>query len=329
MSFEFRPAKRENVPLLIGLAGGTGSGKTMSGMLLAKGLAGGQRFAVIDTEAGRAKHYAGEFDFDHADLKPPFRPEAYAAAIAAADAAGYPVILVDSASHEHAGEGGLLDWHEEELRRLAGDDWKKREAMTFTAWIKPKQAHKQFVNKLLQVRAHLILCFRAEEKIEIVKENGKTVVRPKKSLTGADGWVPVSEKNLPYELTLSFLLTAAHPGVPRPIKLQAQHRPFFPEGREIGMDAGVSLAGWAAGSIEAPLTARVAEAAGARTAEAAEFTEALLELADQAGKRDVVEAAIVRNREGHRDNPVAHIGWLQTQLEIAREKMAADAPVEF
>ena len=32
MTFEFRPAVRENVPLLIGLAGGTGSGKTFSAM---------------------------------------------------------------------------------------------------------------------------------------------------------------------------------------------------------------------------------------------------------------------------------------------------------
>jgi hypothetical protein len=85
MTITFRPAVRENVPLLLGLAGGTGSGKTYSAMALAKGLAGGKRFAVIDTENGRAKHYADDFEFDAADLHAPFRPDAYAEAIEAAD----------------------------------------------------------------------------------------------------------------------------------------------------------------------------------------------------------------------------------------------------
>lgn len=247
MSFTFRPAVRENVPLLIGLAGGTGSGKTYSAMLLASGLSGGKPFAVIDTEAGRAKHYAEQFRFDHGDLGPPFRPGRYMEAIAAADQAGYPVIVVDSMSHEYAGDGGILDWHEEELQRLAGDDWKRREAMTFSAWVKPKSEHKRLISRLLQIRAHLVLCFRAEEKIEIVKRDGKTEVVPKTHGAGFSGWIPVTEKNLPYELTTSLLLTADAPGIPKPIKLQEQHRAFFPTDRPITAEAGVSLAAWARG----------------------------------------------------------------------------------
>ena len=98
MSFTFRPARREAVSLIVGLAGASGSGKTMSAMRLAKGIAGDKPFCVIDTEAGRAKHYADQFRFDHGDLTPPFTPGAYADAIAAADAAKYPVIVVDSAA---------------------------------------------------------------------------------------------------------------------------------------------------------------------------------------------------------------------------------------
>ena len=246
--FQFRRAVRENVPLLIGLAGGTGSGKTYSAMLLAQGLSGDKPFAVIDTEAGRAKHYADQFKFDHGDLGPPFRPGHYMDAIAAADKAGYPVIVVDSMSHEYAGDGGILDWHEEELQRMApGEDWKRREAMTFAAWVKPKSEHKRLVSKLLQIRAHLILCFRAEEKIEIVKRDGKTEVVPKTHGAGFKGWIPVTEKNLPYELTTSLLLTADAPGIPKPIKLQAQHRPFFPLDKPISAEAGVVLAEWSRG----------------------------------------------------------------------------------
>lgn len=248
MSFTFRRAVREDVGLLIGLIGASGSGKTYTAMRLASGIAGSTPFAVIDTEAGRAKHYAELFAFDHGDLKPPFSPNAYSEAIKAADDAGYPVIVVDSCSHEWAGDGGCLDMHESELERMAGDDWQKRERVKMAAWIKPKGEHKRMVQRLLQVRAHLILCFRAEEKVEMVKdEKGKLQIVPKRSATGLDGWIPVCEKNLPYELTASFLLMATAPGVPHPIKLQEQHRPLFPLDKPITEESGRMIAEWAKG----------------------------------------------------------------------------------
>lgn len=249
MSFMFRRAIRENVQLIIALAGGTGSGKTYTAMRLAAGIAGDKPFAVIDTEAGRAKHYADAFQFDHGDLAPPFRPSTYQEAILAADKAGYPVIVVDSMSHEHAGEGGLLDWHDAELDRMAGEDWKKREACNMAAWIKPKGEHKRMMQRLLQIRAQLILCFRAEEKIEMTRgDDGKMKIVPKKTATGLDGWVPICEKNLPFEATASFLLLASRPGIPLPIKLQEQHRALFPLDKPITEDAGRQIAQWAAGA---------------------------------------------------------------------------------
>jgi hypothetical protein len=248
MTFTFRPAVRESVGLLIGFAGPSGGGKTFSALRLARGIAGDKPFAVIDTEAGRAKHYADQFRFDHGDLKPPFRPMAYAEAIKAADDAGYPAIVVDSFSHEHAGEGGLLDWHEEEYQRLGG-----RDQVKMTAWIKPKMAHRQMVQRLLQVRAHLILCFRAEEKVDIVTvtENGqrKTKIVPKHTLSGFTGWVPICEKGLPFELTASFMLMPDRPGYPVPIKLQEQHKALFPLDRPITEESGRGLAEWAKGGV--------------------------------------------------------------------------------
>ena len=248
MTFTFRPGVRENVALLIGLAGASGSGKTYTAFRLASGIAGGKPFAVIDTEAGRAKHYADAFKFDHGDLAPPFRPGAYADAIHSADKAGYPVIVVDSMTHEWAGEGGVLDWQTEEFERLGG-----RDATKLLSWSKPKQGHKAMVQRLLQIRAHLILCFRAEEKVDMVKEQQtdgkmKTVIVPKEGPGGFKGWLPICEKNLPYELTASFLLMAERPGVPVPMKLQEQHRPLFPLDRPITEESGARIAEWARGA---------------------------------------------------------------------------------
>lgn len=339
MTFGFRPAKRENVPLLIGLAGGTGSGKTYSAMLIAKGLAAGKPFAVIDTEAGRAQHYADIFTFDHGDLQPPFRPDAYAEAIAAADAAGYPVIVVDSASHEHAGEGGLLDMHAAELDRMAGTDWAKRERVKMTAWIAPKGEHKRFVSKLLQLRAHLILCFRAEEKLEqITGEDGKKKWVPKRSLTGLGGWMPISEKSLPYELTASFLLTADAPGLPKPIKLQEQHKPFFPLDQPISEAAGTALADWARGAETSPAQGPRDERsntvmAQADTGGASEWADesevtAVFELAARVGQdeHDKTVAAVAKHREKY-DDKVSRV-WLGKLSTALLKKAPAEEPRE-
>ena len=238
----FKPAVREAVPLLLGVIGQTGSGKTFSAMRIASGIVGkGNRFALIDTESKRALHYADKFDFDHCELTPPFRPENYADAIRAADKAGYKAIVVDSMSHEWAGEGGILDWQEEELARMAGDDWKKREACKMAAWIKPKMAHKQMVQRLLQVRSHLILCFRAEDKVKMEKDDrGKIQIVPA-------GIQPICSKEMPYELMASFLLTSDKPGYPQPLKLQEQHKPMFPLDNLLSEESGHLISEWAKG----------------------------------------------------------------------------------
>jgi hypothetical protein len=245
MTVSFRPAKREQIPLLLGVAGGTGSGKTYSALLLARGISGGEPFAIIDTENGRAKHYADLFpEMRHAEIHAPFRPEKYADAIVQG-AKDHPVVVVDSMSHEWAGDGGCLDWHDD----LMGGN----QAKNFSAWIEPKKAHKRMLTQLLQLNAHVILCFRAEPKVEAKKnERGQWEYVPKPSLTGLDGWIPISEKMLPYELTASFLLMADAPGVPRPIKLQEQHKPFVPLDQPLSENTGRQLAAWAAGSSGEP-----------------------------------------------------------------------------
>jgi hypothetical protein len=303
VSFEFREAKREDTRLLIGLAGGTGAGKTESAMRLATGLAGGKRFAVIDTENGRALHKADDYQFDHGDLTAPFTPERYLEAIQAADAAGYPVIVVDSLSHEYEGVGGILEIQEQEFDRM-----ERRESARMSSWILPKRRHKVFVNQLLQVRAHVIVCMRAEDKIEIVKDGGKTVVRPKQSLTGADGWIPICEKRFPFELTLSLLLTADQPGVPKPIKLEERHRAMVLLDQPLSEETGRLLGEWAAG----------------HTGDGIEALEArLFALADRAGKTAEVEKAIgiARKPEWYR----RQIKRLEQSL-AGGESVASDAP---
>ena len=188
----------------------------------------------------------------HAHLRAPFTPNAYTEAMTAADEAGFPVIVIDSTSHMWDGEGGILEDQDEIFQRLGG-----REANRMRSWHEAKKPNKRFVQRLLQVKAHVVLCFRAEDKIEMVKVGDKIEVRAKDTLTSILGWVPICERRLPFELTLSMLVLPSAPGVPKPIKLGDDFKPFFPLDQPISEESGRQLAEWARGGAAAPPTATV------------------------------------------------------------------------
>lgn len=247
MTFTLVPAKREKVGLFIGIAGASGSGKTYSAMRIASGISGDKPFAVIDTESRRALHYADQFKFYHGELHPPFTPESYLEAIKVAVDAKYPVIVVDSASHVWEGEGGVSDVHDEELDRMAGQDFKKREKCDQVAWARSKKPLKKMMASIVQMNIMLIMCFRADQKVGIEKDrNGKTVIVDK-------GWQPICEKRMPYEMTASFMLTPDKPGFIQSLKLQEQHKALFPADKQLNEESGRLIAEWASGGTsEAP-----------------------------------------------------------------------------
>src|SRR5271156_81150 len=127
-TFEAKPAVREHVPLLVGLMGCSGSGKSYSALRLATGIqqvTGGDIYA-IDTEARRLLHYADQFKFKHIQFDPPFGSLDYLAAIKHCVDQGANVIVIDSMTHEHSGPGGYLQTQEAEVDRMAGSDYAKR-----------------------------------------------------------------------------------------------------------------------------------------------------------------------------------------------------------
>lgn len=319
---EYVPAKREAAPVLVGIAGPSGGGKTYSSLRFGRGLAGGQPFAFLDTENGRALHYADYFpEMHHGRLDAPFSPAAYTEAIVQADQAGYPVIIVDSISHEWEGEGGVLKMQEAEFARMGS-----KEGARMASWIAPKSAHKDMVRKLLQVKAHVILNMRAEDKVEMVKVNGKTEVRAKESMTSILGWIPICERRLPFELTMSFLVTPDAPGVPKPVKLQEQHRAFVPLDAPISEETGKSLAAWAAGSVPAGSVAPSPAPEPQDNAEVREVVELctrLLAAADESGTRAEAQQQI--NWNATENEPHKHLEWLREQVAKLDAKLAEAA----
>ena len=249
-TFTDRPAVREKTPLLIGLVGPSGGGKTFSALRLATGIqrvSGGEVF-FIDTEADRALHYADKFRFRHLPFAAPFAPLDYLAAVQHCIDRKAGVIVVDSTSHEHEGQGGVLEMHEAELDRLAGNDFAKRQRLTMLAWAKPKAQRRALINALLQFRCNFIFCFRAKPKLKMVKGQDPEPL----------GYMPIAGEEFVYEQTLKCLLLPGANGVPAwqsefsgeraMMKLPDQFKSIFANPVQLSEDIGEKLARWAAGA---------------------------------------------------------------------------------
>jgi hypothetical protein len=243
-TFEDRPAVRESVPLLIGITGPSGGGKTFSALRLATGIqtvSGGEIYA-IDTEARRCLNYAEKFKFRHLEFKAPFGPLDYLAAVEHCVAKGAKVIIVDSMSHEHEGPGGVLEMHQSELDRMGGDMKK-----TFLAWAKPKSERRRFINAILQMNVNFVFCFRAKEKMKVIP--GQT---PKEM-----GFMPIAGEEFVFEMTANCLLMPNANGVPTwmseyagekmMMKLPEQFKTILTESRQLDEEIGRQLAVWARG----------------------------------------------------------------------------------
>jgi len=246
-------------PLWVGLFGPSGGGKTFSALLLAKGIQSvvGGRINFIDTESGRGLHYADLFDYDYTPLPPPHGSLDYLAAIThAVKGKGARIVIVDSLSHEHDGEGGMIEFQEREMERLSGGDWQKAERVKMLAWTKPKAARKQLLRGMLAfgTDAVFILCFRADEQSKPVKKGDKTEVIQM-------GFMPIAGKPFVYEATVCALLMPGANGVPTwnpenvgeklMRKLPEQFKKMFAatEGKPLSEEHGRLMAEWAKGGV--------------------------------------------------------------------------------
>jgi hypothetical protein len=255
---KFKPAVRTSVKPLIGLFGESGGGKTYSALLLARGIVGPNgKIGLVDTENGRGSLFCDMIQggYETLEIQPPFSPEAYIQAIDEAESAGIECLIIDSTSHEWNGQGGYLDMKEAALDRMAGNDWKKRDACKFAASAQCKPSHNKFVSRLLRCKMAVILCFRAKEKVKMEKdERGKTAIKSDEHVS------PISDSGLIFEMLIAGEVYArdAIGGYFRCIKythtglLSAMPK----EDKQIGVDTGEIIAKWCKGEkpAEKPLT---------------------------------------------------------------------------
>ena len=187
--FEITEAKREGAPITAAIIGGSGSGKTYSALLLARGLVGpGGKIVVIDTEGGRSKIYADDPDiggFYHLNFVEPYSSERFKKAFREAEAAGADAIIIDTISHEHE---GFLEYAEAEEKRI------NAKYAARNKWIKPKAERKRFYSAVSSSHAHCIVTIRLNRIVDMDQKPPKEIYKPE------------CDKDLPYRLDLSVEL---------------------------------------------------------------------------------------------------------------------------
>ena len=121
-----------------------------------------------------------------AALDAPYAPEKYVDLIREIVKLNYPILIIDSTSHEWEGKGGALELHQQ-----AGG--------TYQAWSKVTPRHDKFILEIADSPIHIIATMRGKDQYSMETEGGRTTV--KKLGVGAK-----QREGVEYEFTVTFLL---------------------------------------------------------------------------------------------------------------------------
>jgi hypothetical protein len=253
MSYTIRDAIATEAKPLLGLYALSGHGKTFGALQVAKGFVGDMpKVCMIETEAGRGEAHAGDpviGGYKVISLREDFSPKTYGGAIEAAEKGGFQALIIDSASHEWEGVGGVLAMAEEERGK-----GKKGQAV----WARPKIEHsREFMLRLTQTPIPLVIvCMRAKypmyevtaKHLELWEAAGRPGGKPPKVGEWARSWQlePKQSEDILSEMFVHGWIDEAHRfhGTKFTLDVLAQ---VFIEGEPLGIETGKRLAAWAAG----------------------------------------------------------------------------------
>lgn len=229
----FRPAQRSEAKPLIGIYAESGNGKTWSSLLLARGFVGPNgKIGMIETEGGRGEANVGREPVGQYLVRPirqVFSPQAYGEAITDAENEKLDALIIDSASHEWEGAGGVL------AMAAANQSAGKKGVLV---WQQPKIDHQRhFMLRLMQTPIPLVIvCMRAKYPMQQIKNEWvrSQTLEPKQAddilfEMFVHGWIDSEHRFNVTKLTLPELSHVFHDKQP------------------ISIETGERLAAWARG----------------------------------------------------------------------------------
>jgi hypothetical protein len=201
--FQETEAKREQIPMKVGISGVSGSGKTYTSLLLARGMVSSwDKIGVIDTENNSASLYSDlpsrvspdgtVFRTFKGGFQPPYEPEKFIAAMDFWVKSGVEVIIIDSASKEWEGAGGILELKEKVYRG------------NFMGWGQLTPRHNSFIEAIVSCPVHVIVTLRCKSDYAVEQEQGKRATVQKL------GTRVIQREGFEYELTLFFSIEKTH-----------------------------------------------------------------------------------------------------------------------
>jgi hypothetical protein len=271
--FEIHDAVRQAVRLRIMLIAPSGGGKTESALRLATGMCGivGGKPALIDTQDQAAAWYAEKYKFGMVNFRPPHDGDRFLRVIQFA-ATKSKVVIVDTLSDEHEGEGGMLEQHDTILEQLVLDKARRdgvspgdidEKKLDGGAWREAKEGRKRLIRGLRFVDAHIIFTVRAKEASKIFAKKGRAVAGTA-SQKNEDGWVAVTDDDFLFECPIRMMMLPMSNGVPcwdpvaeserkairRPGQFDAMLNHF--RGKSLCEEMGEEMARWAKGDAAEP-----------------------------------------------------------------------------
>jgi hypothetical protein len=240
----FKQAQRSTARARIFLFGPSGFGKSISSLLIARGLTTGwEKILLVDTESGRGeacvhKKIGNEVigDFFCYRLAPPFTVQKYLEVLVEAEKSKqFDVIIFDSISHAWAGKGGLLEKKEDVAKASKNPDQR-------AAWAPITAEYQELVEAILQTNLHAIMTARSKTAWDYEADD-KGKLKPK-----IVGLAPVMRDGFQYEA--GIILFMGGKGVSLALKDDTQllpaDEPFTPT-----IDTGKLIAGWYAENQDA------------------------------------------------------------------------------
>jgi hypothetical protein len=178
--------------------GTSGSGKTYSSLLLAKGLATDpSKVALIDSENGSGELYSHLYPYAYARILPPFAPSTYVDAIRNAVEAGFEVVIIDSMSHAWK---FILNYKETLDGQNRAGGWKN--------WATVKPMFDELKNAILQAPIHVIVTMRS--KAEYAVESVTNARGDTKSEVRKIGTAAIVEPDAEYEFSVVLDVNREH-----------------------------------------------------------------------------------------------------------------------
>jgi hypothetical protein len=323
MTFRFIPASdiTETLPISGGISGASGSGKTYSALLMARGIVQeitGEKqspFGLIDTENKRGLHYRRNFpemqhlDFtalDNAGYVAGFTIPRWIEVIDVAEKANLPAVVMDSFSHSWAGVGGVLEMQALVLDRMVQEAEKRsngrytveRDKFSQLAWAEVKPQYRRLIDRIIRAKTNFIICTRAKPVMQ--KGFGDKAKNAFKTKSRRDDvpWNPETDGDLMFELAFQVILDPSAPGCPvHQIKVADEFKGILDPRKPITEETGRLMARWAKGNDETQREKRAMDTARVHARQGTEKFTAWWQSDEGKGLREMIRPIVPELRD--------------------------------